>query len=146
MRVVKPKAVQGASVTPIHKNLSFGQFLRMLRKGKLWSQRDLAKAVNVKPPYISEIENDVKVPSDELCIRMANALEVPPSELLQRSKRQSSADLITLLEDTREYSKQYDEEINEFLDAYKSLDAQGRECVKALVRQMASYISGKKKI
>lgn len=55
--------------------------LSEVRKSKGFTQQEFSKLTNLSQQYISSIERGVAVPSLERAILMAEALEVPYSEL-----------------------------------------------------------------
>lgn len=61
----------------------FGPVLRRFRHEKGLSQEELAARLDISPSYISRMESDLKVPSLEMIFRLAEALEVEPSELIK---------------------------------------------------------------
>lgn len=66
--------------------MTFGQKIRALRKAKHLGQRSLAERVGVSFTYVSKIENGRlefgDVPSEELIVKLAQALDADPDELL----------------------------------------------------------------
>lgn len=52
-----------------------------------WTQRQLADTVGVGVPYVSKIEAERETPSDELLMRIGQALNVDPDELLIVARR-----------------------------------------------------------
>jgi transcriptional regulator with XRE-family HTH domain len=53
----------------------FGQYLRELRRSRGLTQKELAEKAGVSFPYLSKIENHKdQPPSEEVCIRLAEAL------------------------------------------------------------------------
>ncbi|MVX67326.1 helix-turn-helix domain-containing protein [Clostridium chromiireducens] len=65
----------------------FGTYLKSIRKGKM-TQRELAREIGVGYPYISKLENNVEsTPSDEVLIKIAEALNVSIDELFMKAKR-----------------------------------------------------------
>lgn len=64
--------------------MSLGDFIKETRKQKELSQDDVAKKADIARSYISRIEdNQFKMPSAMLLIRLAKALEVNHDELFQ---------------------------------------------------------------
>jgi transcriptional regulator with XRE-family HTH domain len=65
---------------------TFGQRVRQLRKAKNLGQRPLAERVGVSFTYISRIENENLdfglYPSEELIVKLAEALDADADELL----------------------------------------------------------------
>lgn len=62
---------------------AFGGHLRALRRAKGWtSQEAFAHHVGMDRTYISGLERGVRNPTLDVLMRLAEALEVSPSELL----------------------------------------------------------------
>ena len=61
----------------------FGDRVRTLRKAKGLSQEQLAELTGLHRTYIGGIERGERNVSLMNIVRLANALEVPPSDLLQ---------------------------------------------------------------
>jgi transcriptional regulator with XRE-family HTH domain len=67
--------------------MDFGTRLRQLRVGK-FNQRSLADKVGIDFTYLSKIENGkMPPPSEEVIVKLANALEADADELLQLAKK-----------------------------------------------------------
>jgi ribosome-binding protein aMBF1 (putative translation factor) len=62
----------------------FGGVLREARKGRGFSQEDLAFKSGYHPTYIGQVERGQKSPSLRAIFRLAAALDTPGSELLKR--------------------------------------------------------------
>lgn len=66
--------------------MKFSEKLRELRRAKNLSQRALAAKVGVDFTYLSKIENEkldfAQYPGEELIVRLADALDTNPDELL----------------------------------------------------------------
>src|SRR5205807_997225 len=71
--------------------MRFGQRIRELRTGKKLGQRALAERVGVSFTYVSKIENEKldfgDYPSEELIVRLAQALEASADELLLLARK-----------------------------------------------------------
>lgn len=66
----------------------FGDRLRELRKGKRWSQQEVAEQLGVSRPYVAGVELGKQAPFQEPVIRKAAALfGVDPEELLELARR-----------------------------------------------------------
>jgi transcriptional regulator with XRE-family HTH domain len=61
---------------------AFGKTLRKRRLGKLLSQEELAIASNLSRAYISDLEMGKKDPSLFTVFKLANALDLKPSALI----------------------------------------------------------------
>ena len=67
---------------------TFGQQLREWRRLAGLSQRRLAESVGVDFSYVSKLENDrLAPPSAETVIRLAEAINAPPDELLAAARK-----------------------------------------------------------
>lgn len=60
--------------------------IKRIRKEKGISQEKLALKANVDRSYMSELERCLANPSIEALLKISNALEVNPSDLLDRGK------------------------------------------------------------
>jgi transcriptional regulator with XRE-family HTH domain len=71
--------------------MNFGEKVRQLRKAMNLSQRDLATKVKVNFTYISKIENEKldfgDYPSEELILKLAEALDADADEMLILAKK-----------------------------------------------------------
>lgn len=66
---------------------TLGEVLRDARVGADLSLRDLAKKLDITPSYISDIENDRRVPSEDVLQRLAAELKLKFDELMARAGR-----------------------------------------------------------
>jgi transcriptional regulator with XRE-family HTH domain len=57
--------------------MKLGNSIKRLRKEKKIRQNELANRINISPTYLSQIENNVKVPSVNTLELIANALSTP---------------------------------------------------------------------
>ncbi|NLT94826.1 MAG: helix-turn-helix transcriptional regulator [Clostridia bacterium] len=55
--------------------------LKQIRNQKGITQEELAKAVGITRPYLSDIERGVKTPGGDIIIRIANYLKLPVEEI-----------------------------------------------------------------
>lgn len=71
---------------PPHR-IAFGEHLRELRKSRGWSSQEaFAHHVGLDRTYISGLERARRNPTLDIIVKLANALEVSPSELLATIK------------------------------------------------------------
>ena len=63
----------------------FARNLRTLRKAKGLSQEEVAHEAGIDRTYVSALERSVYNPSIDVVDRLAQVLEVEPSELLRRT-------------------------------------------------------------
>lgn len=67
---------------------TFGKTLRRLRHGAQVGLRELARLVDKSPGYISDVEQDnVSPPSEEVIVRIAEALRADKNELLSAASK-----------------------------------------------------------
>jgi len=62
----------------------FGNTVRQLREARGWSQERLAGRAELNRSYMGEIERATAMPSLVTAAKLAQALEVPLSELISR--------------------------------------------------------------
>jgi transcriptional regulator with XRE-family HTH domain len=61
----------------------FGAVVRSVRKEYEWTQEDLAERSGLTTTYVGQVERGDKVPSLTVVLRLAHALNVLPSELME---------------------------------------------------------------
>ena len=61
----------------------FGEIVRGVRKGHAWTQEDLAERSGLTTTYVGQVERGDKVPSLTVVLKLALALNVLPSEMLE---------------------------------------------------------------
>jgi transcriptional regulator with XRE-family HTH domain len=61
--------------------------LQRLRRGKGWSQEDLAFESGLHRTYVSGIERGVRNPTLLILDKLAKSLDVAPAELVVRSRK-----------------------------------------------------------
>jgi transcriptional regulator with XRE-family HTH domain len=66
---------------------TFGDFIREARIATGQSLRDLAKALEISPSYLSDIENDRRVPSEDVLGKLAALLALDRDELMALAGR-----------------------------------------------------------
>ena len=62
----------------------FGKVLRKLRVGKKLSQEKLAELCDLDRTYISLLERGLRQPTISTLFKIADALDLPPSELVKK--------------------------------------------------------------
>ena len=60
--------------------MSYGKMIREWREKKALTQREVAQLVGYTDGYIAHIEGEMKIPSLDICIALAAALEVTQAE------------------------------------------------------------------
>lgn len=66
---------------------TLGEFLRNARIAKERSLRNLAESLQVTPSYLSDIENDRRVPAEDVLGRLATLLNLDVDEVMVRAGR-----------------------------------------------------------
>jgi len=62
----------------------FGKVLRKLREAKKLSQEKLAELCDLDRTYISLLERGLRQPTISTLFKIADALDLPPSELVKK--------------------------------------------------------------
>lgn len=63
-------------------NKTLGEIIRDKRIEKYLSLRDLAKLISIAPSYLSDIENDRRVPAEEIIRNIVQALDLDADDLM----------------------------------------------------------------
>lgn len=79
---------QGPERGPEGLDEAFGRVLRDVRKSKKLSQEALGTAGNLHPTYVSLLERGKNSPSLRALFVLAEALDMQPSELVERTERE----------------------------------------------------------
>ena len=77
--------------------LTFGEYVRRLRRSRGLQGRQLAETMGISPIYLSRLENDHAKPSADLVIDLARVLDVEPVALMRVSGCLSAA-VLALME------------------------------------------------
>jgi transcriptional regulator with XRE-family HTH domain len=106
-------------INSMNEAILFGQLLRATRKGRRVRIAQLADKVGIGSKHLGRVERGEKVPSFELIVALANALNVSPSEFFEFDTAAASQKLLNervghLLENR---------DINELRRAYRVLNA-----------------------
>ena len=107
--------------------MSFGSQMRLRREELGLSRAQLAEELGVSSSAISNYENGLSSPKEEILLRLFDALRVDPNYLYRGSFREEARAL------TREEQ--------DLLEAYRSLPPLGRETVKDLTRSLCALCS-----
>jgi transcriptional regulator with XRE-family HTH domain len=60
-----------------------GRRLQRLRRGRGWTQEQLAERIDINPKYLSSVERGEENPTLDLLLRLAEGLQVELPELFQ---------------------------------------------------------------
>lgn len=82
---------------------TFGEWLQDSRKASRASLRTVAAVVGISPSYLSEIENDRRVPAEDVLQRICDAVSLDFDEAMARACR--------LGESTERYLKRHPEAV-----------------------------------
>ena len=78
--------------------ISLGQRIHELRDKTGLSLRKMADQIGISSPFLSDIELGRRFPSEEILVKLADALDVSPDELKQYDTRGPIADLKRLVD------------------------------------------------
>jgi len=70
-----------------HDNRTIGEVIHDARSKLELSLRDVEKKLHITPSYLSDIENDRRVPSEEVLAKLANHLDLDIDDLMARAGR-----------------------------------------------------------
>jgi transcriptional regulator with XRE-family HTH domain len=77
---------------------TLGEFIRTKRDESDISLRELARQLDITPPFLSDIELGKRYPSEPVMQKLANFFKVSLDELKQYDHREAISDLKRLLE------------------------------------------------
>lgn len=108
---------------------------------KNWTQERLAKELNITQSYLSKLESNTAPPSNSLCIKITEKLDLNKKDfLLQAYKQRSSEDISEYLFSSHNpYPKDIPEEVQEFLEVYETLNNSDKDKIKELLSFMTEY-------
>lgn len=72
--------------------LTFGAVLRERRTARALTQEQLAEAASIHPKYVGMLERGLRQPALDVLLRLAQALDLPPGELVTETARRLSVD------------------------------------------------------
>lgn len=75
------------SIRGLQQMVDFSQRLKQLRKDKHWTQAQVAKKIGVTASMVSSYETDIRLPSYEVMIRIADIFGVTVDYLLCREDK-----------------------------------------------------------
>jgi len=70
-----------------HDNRTIGEVIHDARAKLKLSLRDVTKELGITPSYLSDIENDRRIPSEEVVGKLANLLHLDNDDLMARAGR-----------------------------------------------------------
>ena len=103
--------------------MSFGKQMRLRREELQLSRASLAEMLGVSPSAISNYENGVSSPKEEVLLRLFDALQIDPNYLYRDSFRAGS------------FVCSHEEQA--LIEAYRALPL-GREAVRSLIGSLGA--------
>ena len=103
--------------------MSFGKQMRLRREELQLSRASLAEMLGVSPSAISNYENGVSSPKEEVLLRLFDALQIDPNYLYRDSFRAGSFG---------------SHEEQALIEAYRALPPLGREAVRSLIDSLGA--------
>ena len=104
--------------------MSFGKQMRLRREELQLSRASLAEMLGVSPSAISNYENGVSSPKEEVLLRLFDALQIDPNYLYRDSFR------------ARSFVCSHEEQA--LIEAYRALPPLGREAVRSLIGSLGA--------
>ncbi len=105
--------------------MSFGDQLKQCREEMGLSRGEVAEKLGVSVSAISNYENGLSFPKEEVMLRLFDSLQTEPNVLFQDSFR-AGKQVLARSEKA-------------FLEKYRSLSPSGREAVRAVLDAMCAY-------
>lgn len=84
--------------------MTLGQFIREERDKRDWSVRELARRLEITPPFLSDIELGRRFPSEDTLKGIAREFKIDLETLQQFDHRESLTDFKKLVENDTELS------------------------------------------
>ena len=104
--------------------MSFGEQMRLRREALSLSRAQLAARLGVSPSAISNYENGLSSPKEDVLLKLFDALEVDPNYLFRGFFRAEHAAV--------------SREEQELIEAYRALPPLGRETVRGLISSLGA--------
>ena len=104
--------------------MSFGKQMRLRREALGLSRAELAEELGVSPSAISNYENGLSSPKEDILLKLFDALQVDPNYLFRGSFRAERA--------------AFSREEQELIEAYRALPPLGRDTVRSLIGSLGA--------
>ena len=104
--------------------MSFGEQMRLRREALSLSRAQLAARLGVSPSAISNYENGLSSPKEDVLLRLFDALDVDPNYLFRGAFH---AECST-----------FSREEQDLIEAYRALPSIGRETVRSLISSLGA--------
>ena len=112
--------------------MTFAHRLRELRKGKRWTQRELADKISVSPQVVSNWEREYSAPDTDDVANLAELFDVPADYLLGRTQ-EAAADTATLAPEEAAVLQEMRKHPN-FRTFFHDLSSAPEEKIRKLIR------------
>lgn len=104
--------------------MSFGKQMRLRREALGLSRAELAEELGVSPSAISNYENGLSSPKEDILLKLFDALQVDPNYLFRGSFRAERA--------------AFSREEQDLIEAYRALPPLGRDTVRSLISSLGA--------
>ncbi len=104
--------------------MSFGEQMRLRREALSLSRAQLAARLGVSPSAISNYENGLSSPKEDVLLRLFDALDVDPNYLFRGAFRAERSP--------------FSREEQDLIEAYRALPPIGRETVRSLISSLGA--------
>ena len=104
--------------------MSFGEQMRLRREALALSRAQLAARLGVSPSAISNYENGLSSPKEDVLLRLFDALDADPNYLFRGSFRAERSP--------------FSREEQDLIEAYRALPPIGRETVRSLISSLGA--------
>ena len=121
MKIPKPSR-NGPAANPKADTATLGEFIQSRREELGLSLRALASRAGIAHSFVSALERDMAFASQDVLVRLAEALEVPVQELLSRDTRLPLEDLSRLADRNPRFRVALRTAIQQVRDGHLSLD------------------------
>lgn len=98
--------------------MNIGEHITTLRKRKGLSQADLGKLIGTSGAIVGRYERDDMIPSIEVVIKFADALEVSIDFLVGKSSVELDKKMLSRIQDIQQLDPQQQEYVFALLDAF----------------------------
>lgn len=102
--------------------VSFGEWVREIRKAEGWTQEELANKMGIAAAYLSQVETGVRPPTETFCIALSAAFEFPIYTVLVRAGLvEDSAEFAAANDALKKLNEKEDPDVWEFKRRIKKI-------------------------
>lgn len=142
----RPSHSQAKKVAPIDQNLEFPEYITRWREYNELNQQELAVAAKISSSYVTFIEQKKKLPSEKICVQLAEALGRPAKEVVERMRRareKKDPEVAEALAYEIPTYDRYNEGIRRFLEAYEKLPDSDKRIVEEMLPPLTKLMEGR---